>query len=97
MADGETGAWVSAAVHACGALSQRIAAITDDLRRANRGSFGKLPPEEQDAYLRPSRRRSRDLGGVPSDVFFESLLEITIEGYFCDPVYGGNKDMVSGS
>jgi gluconate 2-dehydrogenase gamma chain len=34
-----------------------------------------------------------DLDGVPSNVFFESLLGVTIEGYFADPVYGGNKDM----
>jgi gluconate 2-dehydrogenase gamma chain len=34
-----------------------------------------------------------DLGGVPAKVFFESLLSMTVEGYFSDPVYGGNKDM----
>lgn len=37
----------------------------------------------------------KDLGGVPSHVFFESLLEMTIEGYFSDPVYGGNKEMAA--
>ena len=31
---------------------------------------------------------------MPSNVFFESLLELTIEGFFADPIYGGNKDMV---
>ena len=69
-----------------------LRALSDDL--SNRGSFGTLAPEEQDAYLAALEKESRDLGGVPSDVFFESLLAITIEGYFCDPVYGGNKDMV---
>ena len=69
--------------------------LNDELRRSNRGSFGALPPGEQDAYLERLEKEPRDLGGVPSDVFFESLLELTIEGYFCDPVYGGNKDMVS--
>ena len=33
------------------------------------------------------------LGDVPSAVFFETLLANTIEGYFADPVYGGNRDM----
>jgi gluconate 2-dehydrogenase gamma chain len=28
-------------------------------------------------------------------VFFETLLANTVEGYFADPVYGGNRDMVS--
>jgi gluconate 2-dehydrogenase gamma chain len=69
--------------------------LSDEFRRADHGSFGKLPVEEQDAYLKALENAPRDLGGVPSDVFFESLLELTIEGYFCDPVYGGNKDMVS--
>ena len=45
--------------------------------------------------LQALEKESRDLGGVPSNVFFQALLAITIEGYFCDPVYGGNKDMVS--
>ena len=68
--------------------------LTDEFRRSNRG-FGTRTPEEQDAYLAALEKESRDLGGVPSNIFFQSLLDITIEGYFCDPVYGGNKDMVS--
>jgi gluconate 2-dehydrogenase gamma chain len=34
------------------------------------------------------------LNGVPSKVFADFLLRHTIEGFFADPVYGGNKDMV---
>jgi gluconate 2-dehydrogenase gamma chain len=68
--------------------------IAEDLRRAKRDSFAKLMPEEQDAYLQALESGARDLGGVPSKIFFQSLLELTIEGYFSDPVYGGNKDMV---
>jgi gluconate 2-dehydrogenase gamma chain len=68
--------------------------LTDEFRRSTR-AFGTLPAEEQDAYLATLEKESRDLGGVPSNVFFQSLLDITIEGYFCDPAYGGNKDMVS--
>lgn len=71
-----------------------LRAITEDLRKANRGAFGKLQPEDQDAYLKALESESRDLGGVPSNIFFKSLLEMTIEGFFSDPVYGGNKDMV---
>jgi gluconate 2-dehydrogenase gamma chain len=71
-----------------------LRALNEEFRRSNRG-FGARPPEEQDAYLAALEKESRDLGGVPSNVFFQSLLEITIEGYFCDPTYGGNKDMVS--
>jgi gluconate 2-dehydrogenase gamma chain len=72
-----------------------LRAVEEDLQASNRGSFGKLAPAAQDAYLAALEKGSRDLGGVPSKVFFDSLLDITIEGYFCDPAYGGNKDMVS--
>jgi gluconate 2-dehydrogenase gamma chain len=71
-----------------------LRAIAEDLRKTNRSSFAKLKAEDQDAYLRALERESRDLGGVPSNIFFASLLEMTIEGFFSDPVYGGNKGMV---
>jgi gluconate 2-dehydrogenase gamma chain len=71
-----------------------LRAIADDLRKTNPGSFAKLKAEDQDAYLSALERESRDLGGVPSNTFFESLLEVTIEGFFSDPIYGGNKGMV---
>ena len=32
-------------------------------------------------------------GGVDSKSFFAMLLQNTKEGYFSDPIYGGNKDM----
>jgi gluconate 2-dehydrogenase gamma chain len=28
-------------------------------------------------------------------VFFDALLQMSIEGFFSDPVYGGNRDMVA--
>jgi gluconate 2-dehydrogenase gamma chain len=31
--------------------------------------------------------------GVDSKTFFAMLLQNTKEGYFSDPIYGGNKDM----
>lgn len=56
--------------------------------------FANLPPEEQDAFL-----KTLEAGQVPmpfnSAVFFETLLANTIEGYFADPIYGGNRDMMA--
>jgi gluconate 2-dehydrogenase gamma chain len=69
--------------------------IRADLQRAGRGAFEKLSGPEQDAYLTLLQTTPRDLGGVPSNVFFESLLGLTIEGYFSDPIYGGNVDMAA--
>jgi gluconate 2-dehydrogenase gamma chain len=69
-------------------------AIIEDLRTTRRGSFAELQAEDQDAYLRTLEREAKDLGGVPSNTFFASLLEMTIEGFFSDPIHGGNKGMV---
>lgn len=68
--------------------------IAADLKAGGRG-FASLPAGQQDAYLRRLEKGGKDLGGVPSQVFFESLLEMSIEGYFSDPVYGGNRGMAA--
>jgi len=57
--------------------------------------FGALPPEAQDAFLKSLEAGALDLDGVPSAVFFDMLLRMSVEGFFSDPVYGGNRDMVA--
>lgn len=51
-----------------------------------------LAGEAQDALLKSLEAGERDLNGVPSAVFFETLLANTVEGFFADPAYGGNRD-----
>ena len=58
-------------------------------------AFKDLPPDQQDAYLKTLEAGGQDLGGVPSATFFATLLQMTVEGYFSDPIYGGNKNMVA--
>jgi gluconate 2-dehydrogenase gamma chain len=71
-----------------------LRAINDDFR--GRGtSFDKLSGAEQDAYLQSLQNGKQSLNGVPAHTFFESLLGLTIEGFFSDPIYGGNRDMVA--
>jgi gluconate 2-dehydrogenase gamma chain len=69
--------------------------IRADLAKRNLSAFEKLTPQDQDAYLKVLQTSKADLSGVPSDVFFDSLLQLATEGFFSDPVYGGNKDMVA--
>jgi gluconate 2-dehydrogenase gamma chain len=57
--------------------------------------FGALSADAQDAYLRKLEAGAEDLNGVPSAIFFEQLLKMTVEGFFSDPVYGGNRDMLA--
>lgn len=69
--------------------------IKDDLASSKRTTFDALDGHAQDAYLTMLQTSSKDLAGVPGNVFFESLLAMTIEGYFSDPVYGGNFGMAA--
>ena len=57
--------------------------------------FGKMSAEQQDSYLHGLEAGGKDLGGVPSDVLFAHLWDSTLEGFFSDPVYGGNRDMLA--
>lgn len=57
--------------------------------------FAKMSPQDQDAYLKSLETGDQDLGGVPARTFFADLWQMTVEGYLSDPVYGGNRDMVS--
>ncbi len=57
--------------------------------------FGTLSADDQDAYLKSLEAGGTDLDRVPSAVFFGLLLQMTVEGFFADPVYGGNRDMAA--
>jgi gluconate 2-dehydrogenase gamma chain len=48
--------------------------------------FDRLAPDEQDKVLQRTERES--------PLFFDLLRQNTIEGMFCDPMHGGNIDMV---
>jgi gluconate 2-dehydrogenase gamma chain len=71
-----------------------LRAINRDLE-ARHTPFNALSADDQDAYLKSLESGAHDLDGVPSAVFFDLLLKMTVEGFFSDPVYGGNRDMVA--
>jgi gluconate 2-dehydrogenase gamma chain len=54
-------------------------------------SVAELDDGQRDALLTRMEREPFDLGGLPSTVFFEMLLANVTEGYFADPLYGGNR------
>src|SRR3954471_10169627 len=53
--------------------------------------FEKLAPKEQDEALKNLEEGKLALEAVPSRFFFNLLLESTMEGFFSDPIYGGNR------
>jgi gluconate 2-dehydrogenase gamma chain len=57
-------------------------------------SFAALSTTDQDAVLSDLENGSIELQQVKSAEFFILLLQNTQEGYFADPIYGGNRDMV---
>jgi gluconate 2-dehydrogenase gamma chain len=60
----------------------------------NGALFGKLETSNQDKVLKGLESGEIKLDdGVDSKTFFAMLLQNTKEGYFSDPIYGGNKDM----
>ncbi|WP_210415553.1 gluconate 2-dehydrogenase subunit 3 family protein [Bdellovibrio sp. NC01] len=65
------------------------------LNKQMKTPLNKMSPDQQDSFLKELEKGGADLDGVPSAVFFSSLLQLTMEGFFSDPVYGGNYDMIS--
>src|SRR3954469_6657334 len=53
--------------------------------------FEKLAAKEQDEALKNLEEGKLALEAVPSRFFFNLLLDSTIEGFFSDPIYGGNR------
>jgi gluconate 2-dehydrogenase gamma chain len=56
-------------------------------------SFDALDATTRDTVLGALENAKIDLENVPAEVFFGQLLQNTREGYFCDPIHGGNRDM----
>jgi gluconate 2-dehydrogenase gamma chain len=56
-------------------------------------AFTKLTAEEQDAVLTAFEKDEVNLKGVPASTFFTALRNLTLEGVYSDPLYGGNKNM----
>ena len=72
-----------------------IKAIDAYVRKTYSGStFAKLSNDDRDTVLKELEGGKVELDdGVDAKMFFTMLLQNTKEGYFGDPIYGGNKDM----
>lgn len=56
--------------------------------------FHELPDGQQDALLEMMESGKASFTKLPSKVFFAALLQNTREGFFSDPIHGGNQGMV---
>ncbi|TCN81175.1 gluconate 2-dehydrogenase subunit 3 family protein [Shewanella fodinae] len=57
--------------------------------------FADLSAEQQDALLTQLQSGQVALTDLSAKQFFDFLLQNTKEGYFADPIHGGNKDMAA--
>lgn len=69
--------------------------IIDHVKSAFGGkTFAELAPADQDKILSDLEKGALELKSTPGTPFFTLLLQNTMEGFFADPIYGGNRDMV---
>ena len=58
-------------------------------------TFAQLDGAQQDALLKGLESGTLTLDGISGVTFFSFLLQNTKEGYFSDPMHGGNKNAAS--
>ncbi|SAI52152.1 gluconate dehydrogenase subunit [Bordetella ansorpii] len=71
-----------------------LAELDAAVRKQDGKPYAELSAGQQDEWLRQMQSGKADFSPLPSAVFFQALLDGTIEGFFSDPMYGGNAGMV---
>ena len=73
------------------ALREIDAAVAQEGKGA---SFAKLTAADQDRWLTQLEKGEPKLPTADAKTFFTMLLQNTLEGFWSDPMYGGNRDML---
>lgn len=71
-----------------------LSSLNQAAQKQHGAPFASLAAEQQDAMLSAMQAGELDFSPLPAAVFFAALLDGTMEGFFSDPLYGGNADMV---
>ena len=72
-----------------------IEAVNAWTKKTHGREFDRLSVADREATLKALDAGKADLGTLNAKQFFEALLDIAMEGFFSDPIYGGNRDKVS--
>jgi gluconate 2-dehydrogenase gamma chain len=70
-----------------------ITAANEFTRKTYGKDFDRLPEKDREAALKTMEEGKANFPGFSSAMFFNALLQITMEGFFADPMYGGNRNM----
>jgi gluconate 2-dehydrogenase gamma chain len=69
------------------------------LNQASKAKYGKsfvnLPDDDKDALLKGLESGEFKLQGIDGKAFFEQIVRDVQMGFFADPIYGGNREMVA--
>jgi gluconate 2-dehydrogenase gamma chain len=76
-------------------LQAGIAAANEWSRRTYGKDFDRLSVADRNAALTAIQDGKAEFKGFSSRAFFGQLLAITMQGFFSDPLYGGNRDKAS--
>jgi gluconate 2-dehydrogenase gamma chain len=69
-----------------------VVATNEWTLRAYGKDFDRLAPKDREAALKELEAGKAALGDFNGRQFFGALLQITMEGFFADPIYGGNRN-----
>jgi gluconate 2-dehydrogenase gamma chain len=69
-----------------------IAAANAWSRKTYGHDFDRLSPDKRAEALKAMQQGKADFADFSSRAFFARLLAMTMEGFFSDPIYGGNRN-----
>ena len=72
-----------------------IAAANEWSRHIYGKDFDRLDPAQREEALKTMDAGKAEFTNFNSKYFFELLYQSAMEGFFADPIYGGNRDKVS--
>ena len=72
-----------------------IAAVNEWSKKTYGKDFERLTPTQRAEALKTMEEGKAQFVGFDSRVFFQRLLTINMEGFFSDPIYGGNRNKAS--
>jgi len=76
-------------------VSAGIAAANDWSRKTYSRDFDQLAPDKRAEALKTMQEGKAEFVNFSSRAFFARLLALTMEGFFGDPIYGGNRNKVA--
>jgi gluconate 2-dehydrogenase gamma chain len=76
-------------------MSAGIAAANEWSRKTYGHDFDRLDPNKRVEALKAMESGKAEFANFSSRAFFARLLAITMEGFFGDPIYGGNRNKAS--